>query len=575
MIIKNPERLAKLIIAIVVFSICTSAVAQRPSFSDRSPKASQQRDGKRPDRTFVKPPTMMDAHRFRERRPYSPLGEEFRTFNGVMNNLSQPRYGSIFVELIRLAPTAYGPNNSLARQDAASPRSISNVTCHQPWSEAEPRQLSDMVWQWGQFVDHDLDLTQFQAPKEAAPISVPLGDPIFDPGNVGNAFIPFDRSLHVQSFTRVVRQQLNGITAWIDASNVYGSERNVASNLRALKNGRLKTTDGGEFGDLLPFNESGTQFMAGDIRAAEQAGLTCMHTLFMREHNRIADEIQKNDPQLSDEMIYQLARKKVYAIIESITYNEFLPALLGEDNLLPEYSGYQDSVNPNIANEFSTCGYRFGHTMLSNQLQRLDSNNEEIAEGHILLRNAFFNPNVILGIGIDPYLRGLARQNAQEIDMQLNSGVRNFLFSNQPNSPMGFDLAALNIQRGRDHGLPDYNTLRVAYSLPAVDDVKDISSDILVQAQLMSMYPSVDDIDPWIGILAEDHASNSSIGPTAIAIIKDQFQRVRDGDRFWYENVFSGDDLDEIQKTTLSDVIRRNTDIDNEIPDNVFFTTGN
>ena len=194
-----------------------------------------------------------------------------------------------------------------------------------------------------------------------------------------------------------------------------------------------------------------------------------------------------------------------------------------------------------------------------------------IAQGNILLRNAFFDPTVILSIGIEPYLRGLAMQNAQRIDMQLNGGIRNFLFSNQPESPMGFDLAALNIQRGRDHGLPDYNTLRVAYELPAVTDFDEISSNLLIQAQLASMYPTVDDIDPWLGMLAEDHSPNSSLGPLAIAIIKDQFQRVRDGDRFWYELIYAGKELQEIRQTKLADVIRRNTSIGNELSDNVFF----
>lgn len=559
--------------AVLVFS--SSATAQRPSHpssDNRQDVQAQQRPEKRPDRSFRRPPTMLDAQRFRERRPFSSAGEEYRTFNGVMNNVQRPRYGSIFVNLIRISPPAYGPNNSLARQDAASPRAISNVACYQPWAEFENRNLSDMVWQWGQFVDHDLDLTEFQSPAEPAPIQVPVGDPIFDPLSSGGTTIEFNRSLHSKTFRRAVRQQINEITAWVDASNVYGSDKKRAASLRTFEDGLLKTTDAGPFGDLLPFNESGTQFMAGDIRAGEQAGLTCMHTLFMREHNRLAAEIKKNNPALSDEGIYQSARKNVYAIIESITYNEWLPALLGPDNLLSAYAGYDDSVSPDIANEFSTCGFRFGHTMLSNQLLRLDSGNNEIAEGHILLRNAFFNPNVVLSIGIEPYLRGLAFQNAQRVDMQLNSGIRNFLFSNQLGSPMGFDLAALNIQRGRDHGLADYNTLRISYGLAPATGFADISSNPLIQAQMASVYPSVEEIDPWVGMLAEDHASNSSLGPLSIAIIKDQFERLRTADRFWYERVYGGTALEVIRKTRLSDVIRRNTNIGSELQDNVFFS---
>ena len=554
-------------VSLVLATAALNCCAQQPSSTEGQEIRTQ-----RPDQGFRRSPTLLDAQRFRERRPFSSVGEEFRTFNGVSNNLQQPRYGSIFVSLIRMSPAAYGPDNSLARQNAASPRAISNVACHQPWAEFDARKLSDMVWQWGQFMDHDLDLTESQSPAEAAPIQVPIGDPIFDPLSGGSTTISFNRSLHAKTFRRAVRQQLNEITAWVDASNVYGSDQQRAASLRTFEDGMMRTTDAGPFGDLLPFSADGTQFMAGDIRAGEQAGLTCMHTLFVREHNRLATEIKNSNPALVDEEIYQLARKNVYAIIEAITYNEWLPALLGPDNLLPAYAGYDDSVSPDIANEFSTCGFRFGHTMLSNQLLRLDTGNNEIPEGHILLRNAFFNPVVVLSIGIEPYLRGLAFQNAQQVDMRLNSGIRNFLFSNQASSPTGFDLAALNIQRGRDHGLADYNSLRISYGLSPVNDFGEISSDQLTQAQLASMYPSVDDIDPWIGMLAEDHASKSSLGPLSIAIIKDQFQRLRDSDRFWYERVFSGADLEVIQQTTLADVIRRNTNIGSELQDDVFFS---
>ncbi len=208
--------------------------------------------------------------------------------------------------------------------------------------------------------------------------------------------------------------------------------------------------------------------------------------------------------------------------------------------------------------------------MLSNQLLRLDNDGNAIDAGHILLRDAFFDPTVVQTVGIDCYLKGLATQKAQEIDQMVIGGVRNFLFANQPESPMGIDLASMNIQRGRDHGLPDFNSVRIAYDLPPVSSFEELTSNPLLRAQLASVYPSVDDLDPWVGFLSEDHAPNSSLGICTIAALKDQFERIRDGDRFWYELVYEGQELEEIRKTTLADVIRRNTNITN-LQDNVFF----
>ena len=481
--------------------------------------------------------------------------------------------------MIRVSPSAYGPFNSLARQDQRSVREISNVVGAQIANMPNDRQLTDMVWQWGQFMDHDLDLTEFQLPREAAPIPIPMGDPIFDSLSQGGRTISFDRSLHrvLPYRTSMVRQQLNEITAWVDASNVYGSELERAESIRAHVDGMMATSGGGLF---MPTENAGNGnliFRAGDIRSTEQVGLATMHTLFVREHNRLAAEIKADDPSLSDEAIYQMARKEVYAILEVITYNEWLPALLGPDNPLSEYNGYDPTVSPNIANEFSTAAFRFGHTMLNNQLLRLNDDGSVIPEGNILLRDAFFDANLLLDFGVEPYLKGLIVQQAQEIDTRFISGVRNFLFANQPDAdqgpsgPIGFDLASLNFQRGRDHGLPDFNTVRIAYGLPALNSFAELTSDPLLQAQLAAVYDSVDVMDPMIGFLAEDHASNSSLGPSMIAALKDQFERIRDADRFWYENVYTGEDLERIQNTTLADVILRNTTLTN-VQDNVFIT---
>jgi peroxidase len=119
-------------------------------------------------------------------------------------------------------------------------------------------------------------------------------------------------------------------------------------------------------------------------------------------------------------------------------------------------------------------------------------------------------------------------------------------------------------------GLPTYNETRVAYGLPAVTSFGQITSDPALQAQLQSIYGNVDSVELFVGGLAEDHARGASVGTTFQAIIANQFERIRDGDRLWYQNVFSGAQLRAIQNTTLADIIQANTNTTN-LQNNVFF----
>ena len=295
-----------------------------------------------------------------------------------------------------------------------------------------------------------------------------------------------------------------------------------------------------------------------------------MHTLFVREHNRLCDEIAAEYPGLSGDEIYQRGRKIVGAYMQVISYNEFLPILLGPNALEP-YSGYDPKVNPGIGNAFSTAAYRYGHSQLSPTFLRMNRANNETL--NVSLKDAFFNPKLIpKSGGIASLLRGLAMQQAQEVDTKLVDGVRNFLFG-EPGEG-GFDLAALNIQRGRAHGLANYNHVRKDYGLKHVKNFSDITSAPDLQAALAEVYDNVDNIDLWTSGLAEEHVENALVGETFHVILVEQFTRLRDGDRFWYQNdqfLTSNPDLmAEVENTTLADIIQRNTSIGDELQGNVF-----
>ena len=492
---------------------------------------------------------------------------EYASIDGTGNNIDNPEYGSTNTELLRLADPDYSDGHyTPAGDDRPSAREISNVIANANSSETNDRYLTDILWVWGQFIDHDITLTgaahdERGNPLESFPVEVPAGDIYFDPDGSGDDLIGLNRSAY-EVDEDGIRQQINQITAFIDGSVIYGSDAELAASLRTFSGGQLATSDG----NLLPYGENGF-FLAGDIRANENVALTAMQTIWMREHNRIASELAVENPDLTDEELYQQARQIVAAELQAITFNEFLPALFGSD-AISRYRGYDSTVDPGIANEFSTAAYRFGHTMLSSELLRLDENGNVADEGNIALLNAFFNPSEVEAHGIESILRGATVNLAQEIDTEVVNDVRNFLFG--PPGAGGFDLASLNIQRGRDHGLADYNATRVALGLDAVESFSDITSDPDVAARLEQLYGTVDNIDLWVGGLAEDHLPGSNMGETFSFIIIDQFQRLRDGDRFWYENVFSGEALKEINNTTLADVIERNSEISG-LQKNVFF----
>jgi len=412
---------------------------------------------------------------------------------------------------------------------------------------------------------------QIEATLNGAPLAL-------DPAGNFIARIPLktgSNTLTLLATTPNPRQQTTQISAYLDGSMIYGSDAARAKALRAFTGGQLKTSAG----NLPPFNTDGFAnandahlvpdnqlFLAGDIRANENLELTAIHTLFVREHNTLAAALAAANPRLTDEQLYQRARRLVIAEVQAITYGEFLPALLGPNALRP-YNGYNPDVNAGIATEFSTAAFRIGHTLINDDVEFLDNDGEEVRDG-LPLSHAFFNPAPLEETGPDPLLKYLATDVAQEVDTQLVDGLRDFLFG--PPGAGGLDLASLNIQRGRDHGLPDYNTARVAYGLPAVTSIAQVTSDPALQAKLLGLYGTVDAMDLWVAGLAEDHLAGSSVGRTFQTIIARQFERTRDGDRNWYERTFSGPTLAALRATRLSDVIRRNTTI-TKLQDNVFF----
>ncbi|MGZ0188540.1 MAG: peroxidase family protein, partial [Alphaproteobacteria bacterium] len=209
--------------------------------------------------------------------------------------------------------------------------------------------------------------------------------------------------------------------------------------------------------------------------------------------------------------------------------------------------------------EFSTAAYRFGHSLLSPEIQRLLGDGSDAAPA-LALREAFFNPAALVdGGGVDTVLRGLADGKSEALDTAIVEDVRSFLFG-RPGAG-GFDLAALNIQRGRDHELPSYNDMREALGLERQTGFDDITSNPDVAAKLEEAYGDVDLIEAWVGGLAEEAVGGGLVGELFHVIIRDQFKAIRAGDIHWSEANPLPEVAQGIALGSLSEVIIANTDI--------------
>ena len=220
-----------------------------------------------------------------------------------------------------------------------------------------------LVMQMGQFIDHDVTHTpnhainccnndgtfpDFYDQDKCFPIRLPNNDRFW---NSRKQCMSMARSLAAPGLKCSLesRQQMNQITHWLDASNIYGSSERETKILRSFFGGQMRITrqSRSRFGNLPTCRENLNNhgaggrdepavceqcnqcFFAGDVRVNEQLNLVVMHTVWMREHNRVARFLSKLNPIWDDEKIFQEARRIVIAEYQHIIYKEWLPSILG------------------------------------------------------------------------------------------------------------------------------------------------------------------------------------------------------------------------------------------------------
>lgn len=476
-----------------------------------------------------------------------------RSFNGYCNNEMYPMDG-----VSRTAQFSYfegQSNKDLIINDQYPARHISNVVGHQAEDMPNYFGLTDWVTFFAQFVDHMLFSTaESEEDSERFPIRIDSADPILC--NFSEPNIPFKRSVRgCVEENQDLERPINSLSSAVDLSGVYGSSKAASDQLRSKTNGRLKSViengkeylprNGDEFSAIkMSFPDGDYKdnfFVAGDHRANENPALASIHTLFVREHNRIANElsgiITQEDiygyPDFNgdmDEALFQLAKRINEAQFQRIVHEEFIPVLTGKELRVTPNPELRHAVS----DLFSTCAFRVGHSLVG---ETIELHSGPGLKTEIPLSTLFFKrADLLTSTGIEGFITGAASHRAQEIDTMIVNVLRNHLFVNVRGNEMSVDLLALNIQRCRDHGLPSYNEVRELVGLPRVTSVSQITRFPDMQEKLSIAYKTVDKIEAWVGLMAEDHPIGSAMGTTLVKLWELEFKRVLGGDRFFYRN---------------------------------------
>lgn len=545
--------------------------------------------------------------------PPCDFSDPYRRTDGQCNNPINPLLGSSFTPQQRVLPNAYDDFISLPRTRSVSPppqrlpsaRTVSNNVFQWSFGGMTPvsASFSTFLTHHGQFIDHDIIAT----PSETLPMNVPILDccnPVggivkpdacfIIPVNDGPLDPFFPPHINCMNFVRHtgapplrcengVREQINERTSFVDGSMIYGSDFEREWQLRAKFLGRLAVN--GE--NLLPNHPEGCPaevqasypcFIAGDHRPSETPTLTVPHITWLRRHNLIADALRAATGIWNDEVLFQEAKRIVVAELQHVTYNEFLPTVLDDlhmnaFNLRSSPFGHADAYNPNIdprtINAFGVAAYRMGHSLVRNSVGLL-GNGPPMS---FPVSQHFEKPDIMYGGGYERMARWMSRERKSRSDQFLVDGIRNRLFENfEGNPPPGetpsLDLGALNVQRGRDHGIPSYNEYRQFCGLPranffAVAPGGLVNHNLFAAQALQQTYSHPDDIDLFAGGMSETPLPGSILGPTFQCLIAYQFSLYKHGDRFWYERTFPENpvaaftqaQLAQIKQTTYSKIM--------------------
>ncbi|XP_060030545.1 dual oxidase 1 isoform X2 [Erinaceus europaeus] len=520
-----------------------------------------------------------------------PITWEVQRFDGWYNNLMEHRWGSKGSRLQRLVPASYadGVYQPLGEPHLPNPRAVSNIAMRGPAGQASMRNRTVLGVFFGYHVLSDLvSVERPGCPAEFLNIRIPPGDPVFDPQQRGDVVLPFQRSRWDPGTGQSPsnpRDLTNDVTGWLDGSAIYGSSHSWSDALRSFSGGRLASGGDPAFPrgaqqPLLmwtaPDPATGQRGPAGLYAFGAERGnrepfLQALGLLWFRYHNLCARRLAARHPRWGDEQLFQHARKRVIATYQNIAMYEWLPSFLRQTP--PKYAGYRPFLDPSISPEFLVASEQFLSTMVppgvymrnaSCHFREVHNGNSSVSRAFRVC-NSFWNrkhPSLKKAEDVVELLLGMASQIAEREDHVVVEDVRDFW-----PGPLKFsrtDHLASCLQRGRDLGLPSYAKAREAVGLPPITSWQDINPSLfrsngtaqVLEATAALYNQDLSRLELLPGGLLESHGDP---GPLFSTIILDQFVRLRDGDRYWFENtrngLFSEEEIAEIRNTSLRDIL--------------------
>ena len=451
-----------------------------------------------------------------------------RSLDGSGNNRRHPSWGQANTPYLRVAraatPTAAGTMVAGPDPPLRVSNRIFNDESQNLFSE---NGVTQWGFVWGQFLDHTFGLRQDGG--EPTPLALNAADPLEsfadDDGSIG--FVRTPAAPQRRRARHGGREQLNTVSGYIDASAVYGDTElrldwlrdgpldgdptNNAATL-LLADGMLPRRDArGDVATAPEMTLNGPlmadpagALVAGDVRANENIALAAVHTLFAREHNRIVSLLPDDLP---EQERFEIARRVVGAEQQFVTYEEFLPRWASRWRRLAATTAGSTPGSPTSSpssgsapTAWCTARSRRSPTWPitpQKQLAAIEAEGVEVVvdgdevEFVIPQNIGFGNPELLLKVGVDPIMVGLGAEPQYRNDEQIDNQLRSVLFQlpatadpaclDGPTLPQCYqlvaDLGAIDIQRGRDHGIPSYNELRRAFGLAPRSSFTEVTGE--------------------------------------------------------------------------------------------------
>ncbi|KAL3277115.1 hypothetical protein HHI36_012472 [Cryptolaemus montrouzieri] len=512
------------------------------------------------------------------------IHSKYRSFDGSCNNVDDEDKGKSFTVYGRLLNPNYidgirEPRRSVTKESMVSPRTVS-ANLYLDHTVDKKRSLAALYW--GQFIEHDLSHTamsemvhtraqieccnpegRINSPRYVHPFCFPIKvssrDQYYATKDI--SCLSYVRSIPAVGPDCALgpMQQINQATHYLDASQIYGTTRTRLEKLRSMTKGQMVVSQA-KNSSHLPLSKDSEQncqtlngktscFEAGDKRVNLNPHMTTLYTLWVREHNRIAAALATLNPNWDDETVFHETRRIVIAEIQHITYSEWIPTVLG----IHIGGHYVPDEDPSVSNAFATAGIRAI---------------QSIGSGKLSLSQEEKKHESISSKTTDKLLMDMTTQYITGKGLEYIGEINNKIY--------GYDILSIDIQRGRDHGLPTYNEYRKFCGLKKIDNFKNLDGVMLPKTvdSLQKIYKSEEDIDLIIGALSEK-PQKGLFGPTLTCILANQFERTKKADRYFYESdeqpmPFSESQLDEIKKVTFARIICDNSDKVEKVQPRVF-----